>query len=795
VKILDQAVRLKALEPGTNTLVEAGAGTGKTTLLVERAYVAIVEQHIRVSRLVLITFMDKAAAEMRARLREKLERAQNTGTPPEAERARRALRELRRAPITTIHGFCRMILERYAVGHGIPLPFMVMDAYDEERWWQKTFEHWLSTPAGSQLALQFSELGFSYAVLVKWARAISAWPRVPDFEAQAPEVDGTLARYRDQAQHLVRVARELAAPDDRGRAQIVAIASQLDRMLNVPDPQRLRLLGEWTTGLAPQGNQRGWASRDALRRQKAWIDELRAALQEIRQHIADFYLAQWLRAMRDDFLPQWQAVRWQAGLLTFNDLVWECERILRDETVRRDLERRFDLIMVDEFQDTDPIQVNILDALARAGPDRGRWRPGRVFLVGDPKQSIYRFRGADVETYVRVRQAIQDQGGQVLPIVQNFRSHPQILAHVNRLFAEWWPSEPDPEAPYIVPYQPLHAAYPDDGAQHVFLETVDGPDIGAQRRQEARRMVDIVRRAVQEGWPVRASDGRGMRPIGWQDIALVMPQRTGLSVYQEVFEQAGIALAAGMGRGFFQRDEVRGFQCLLQALYDPWDPVPLLGWLRSPWVGLSLEQLLEHRVHGGQWDYRVSTPGSEEVLSWYRRLAAWRRQTDWGPEDVLDQALAVTGLLERARAYDDAAMEANLMKLRDLTRDLGDRWGFSEFTRWLTDKVVSGAEEEEAPVARRAGQVAVSTVHQAKGLEWPMVVVGNWKMTDAGLADGVYLDVATGRVGLKAGAWQSRDFSWVDQQYQLRALHEAIRLRYVALTRARDYLVVFSPLA
>ena len=791
---LDEQARQEALTPGINVLVEAGAGTGKTTLLVNRALTALLEEGVPPARLVLITFMEKAADEILQRLQKRLTEAMTGPDGRIRQRAEAALTDLRHSAITTIHGFCHGIVTRHGLGRGLPLTFRVLSPYEADRFWEDVFRQWLDrVPEAAETAWGLVEAGVPLRHLVTWARDLTRWPDWPELPSVTVDYQGFLDRTRQEAEHYRTVAQNEADAQDGGRQQIERIYQEIEAMTTRSWEQWPRRIAYWTVD-APKGNQKNWRHGDRLKEQKAWITQLREELNRLRQRMADQWLARWANTVRQSLRPLWRERRFAAQALTYDDLLYEAQRLVHDPEVQASEYARYDLILVDEFQDTDPVQSDLILRLATApGAAPGRLTPGRLFLVGDPKQSIYRFRGADVEAYTDVRRQLT----RVIPIVQNFRSQPDILDYVNRQFLDRWPAEPDPAVPYVPPYQPLQPAIEADNRPHVWELTREAcRTVDECRRAEAERIAEMLLTAKRERWPVRDGHG-GERPLEWGDVAIVVPARTGIDIYRQVLTAHGIPVAPSAGRGFFRRDEVRGFQCLCQALADPWNPVWWVGFLTSPWVGFSLERLARHRLLGGTWDlWDPGDGGDPTVRQWMERL---RHQAEYrwfdAPETLLDWALETTGYAEALRHRPDPVALANLGKLRDLARELGDRWGMAEFARWLTDQVTRQIPEDEAPLPTVGEQVVFSTVHQAKGLEWPLVVVANWRKGSTKLGSGLHYDPRTGLLALKTEQWQSSDYETMNVRHEAREEAEADRLRYVALTRARDYLMVFDPLS
>lgn len=797
--LTDAGQRDEVRYSAVNLLVEAGAGTGKTTLLIDRVIDAIVRRRIPLSRMLLITFMDKAQEEMRQRLKSRLEEllAADGQSSDERQLLSAALANLADAAITTIHGFCHRLLTEFGIDFGIPAGFRVMDDIETEHLWNETFGQWvqqIETTVHAETFVRLLHAGIDWRHLRQWAWQISHWPEVPPVVAEFPDVTRFVGNYARAAAGYWHRAEEDALESDRGRQQIFAIRDEFRWLSRMPESQWPRMLAQWTTGLSPRGSKKNWAHPEWLVAQKEWVQQLKDDLARLRQQLSDAYLADWVNLIGREFLPYWRRTRFEGLTLTYDDLLWEANRVSRDPGVWSRIRTRYQLILVDEFQDTDGIQAAIIRRLvAPVGSDQlSREDQGRLFLVGDPKQSIYRFRGADVETYAAVRQELLNTGGQVVPIFQNFRSQAAILHYVNELFARRWPSSPDATKPFVPVFYPLMPTVPAD--ERVRLRVVrlaDGESAHAKREAEAYAIANLVKQAVQEGWPVRV--GTTVRPLAYSDIAVIVPQRTELDVYRQALRAQSIPVSNQTGRRFFQQDEIRGLSHLFRALENPQDGLAAAAWLLSPWVGLSYDILLGHRNAGGSWNYLQSDRGDPLVLTWWERLACWHDQY-WrvDAETVLDWALQTSSLLQVLQEREDWAALANLAEMRRLCRDLGDRWGVWEFSRWFCSQVNEGNPFEEGPVPGVADAVLISTVHQAKGLEWPMVIVANWTPKKTALEPGIHYNARLNQVALHHDPWESQNWHALDHDHREREVAEADRLLYVALTRARDYLWFYA---
>lgn len=778
----DQARQRVIEEFSQNLLVEAGAGTGKTTLLVERALYAILERGIPVERLILITFMEKAALEIRQRLTQGLHNALAT---PRANAASRALEHLVESQITTIHGLCLHLLRQFPHQAGLPVGFEILDPYDADQLWHTALDDWMQNSREAPRVLDaWLAANLSLDQFRDMVRTMSQWD-ARDLAPLAPPVDDACFQdIEDTLGDWVRVAEREADPTDAARRQIIQLRQFVANRARDPWGW-IRTLKAWPLA-APRGNKKGWSHPDLLTEQKSWIREaLNPQIVAWQGALADYLLNQVVTVVQKDFVPLWQARKYGRGVAEFDDLLRKTRDLVRSHPeVRRRIGQGFDILMVDEFQDTDPIQTEIILSLTQD-------QSGSLLLVGDPKQAIYRFRGADVELYAAVRERFaQDLDAEVIPITHNFRSHPTILEAVNQYFAERFPAEPDPNRPYIPVFAPLMTHDREDYGTHLLVD--GGPMAGradSRRRESARRAAELITRAIDAEWPVFDKAEGHMRPIRYRDMVLIMPTRTGLDVFDEIFSACGVPLAKESGTGFFRRDEIRGYTALLSALQNPRDEVSVAAFLLSPWVGLSLDQIRCHRdTHG--LDYRTHEADTP-VGHWLRLMDQWF-QAWWAidPELLLFRVLEATQMRGTLTTRKDQAALANLDKLAYLSHHLGRSWGVDQFAQWMEEKVQQGANEEEGPLVGDLEAVHFSTVHRSKGLEWPLVIVTNW--SHAGTRHGPLMRGVGGEPVMKISDLSSS--GWDEALYQegLREAAEQQRLLYVALTRARDYLAVID---
>ena len=516
---------------------------------------------------------------------------------------------------------------------------------------------------------------------------------------------------------------------------------------------------------------------------------------------------------------RWREYKRSTAVLDFDDLIFGARNLLRDHgEVRQALARRFPRVLVDEFQDTDPLQTEIFWRLCGDPPagdeEDGReapWedfriRPGALFLVGDPKQAIYRFRGADVQAYLRARSVLQAQDpGSVLSVSTNFRSREPILRYVNERFADLL-SEAAGQPGFTAldafrgggnEPQPRVAALDiavDDGSGRIPVERL--------RDAEADAVAALCARLIGTERVPDNGEPEGSRTCKPGDIALLAPTGSGLWRYEEALERNGIPVASQAGKRFFQRQEIQDLVALTRTLADRRDTLALGALLRGPLVGLSEEELLdiawelprgEHtgntlpRLNLGVRAEAIRHPRARNVLE--RLQALHRRSHATAPWDLLSQAVEELRvrpiLLQRHRGQAERAL-ANVDRYLEFSRAYTVR-GLRAFADAMAD---AWAEESRAAEGRpdaREEAVALYTMHAAKGLEWPVVVPVNamtqLRTTDATVVyrDRLYCPVLGTR---PAGCEAAQEAEKAELG------RERIRLWYVALTRAQEWLVL-----
>jgi ATP-dependent helicase/nuclease subunit A len=760
VSVAPNAEQRAAIEAGGRVFVSAGAGTGKTAVLVERFVRAVCEQGVDVDSILVITYTRKAAGELRARIRREL-RAR--GRPDLA-------RELDGAWIATIHGFCHRLLKTYPFEAGLDPRFRELDeaqaAVLRSEAFDLALEEFCSTeePARLQLLATYGARALRRMLTGIYETLRSAGrPLVLELGDRAP-LEERVERLREAARCLARDVD--ATPLARANA-----GRMLDALEGEPRADRLVDLSE----------HRARGERGATYEEARRVVE-QAALDELAMRDRDL-----LQLLLDRFGESYADAKQREGALDFEDLQLAARDLLRAHPTLREREHlRFRSIMVDEFQDTNRLQCELIDLLAE-GPGRPE-----LFFVGDEFQSIYGFRHADVQVF-RERRELEGGG---LVLSHNYRSRPEVLAAVNLLFREEFGDE----------FQPLAAsggfADPVFGHPVELLVTDKASYAGTGthwRRAEAQHIARRVKELVDSG---TAAPG---------EIVLLFAAGTDAEWYEEELRRAGVPTYRATGRGYFGQQQVVDLLAYLRLLHNRYDDQALVTVLASPFVGVSNDTLVLIRRAASKRPLFAGLekgPPPELDERDTRLLRAFRQRYDRLVTQL--PRLSLERLCERIVAehdydlailvqWDGRRRYANLRKLARLARSYEELRGpdIEGFVRFVHEQEAVGAKELEA-VAEEEGADAVRllTIHAAKGLEFKVVVVADAGRDRPPPGGDEILALSDGRFGFRVadpitskrrGAF---DYEAVRATREGEERAERLRLYYVAMTRAIDRLIV-----
>ena len=781
---IDEAVRERVRQGlDENLAVVASAGTGKTTLLVDRVVAGVARGVYRPSGVVLVTFLKNACDELERRLAERLQAAAASAGGAERERLAAALAARSQFRITTLHALGHRLLTRYALEAQLAPDAEVWDAVETERQRQRCLAEWLAhvPPEHEPRLRELARHGFTFSQIQKLMPALR-YVHPAALGASTPiSAQALLDNFWERLVPLTERARQAAGAGDPARQVVEAIQADVERRRLYGAARSAGLVLSWKFPKTNVGQQANWRPHEAwLKEQK---DELKRMAEELHTWQQDT-LAQLMGSVCElaaSFEQAFLAWRRERRGITFEDQQNLALSLLRDHpAVRREVAGSIATLLVDEFQDTAPAQVELVQWLAanpaEDRPDPDRPPAGRLVLMGDPKQSIYRFQGANLKNAMSwIDRLVASGAAQPVALTANFRSHPGVLAPVNELFGPLWAdSEPGGEDP---PYDELVPHRKDPAAARVFYEHLPRDTAQARRQAEADRVLEILRSARGRPWIDRSGSPRALE---FEDMAVLLPNRSGFSQLALRLQAAHIPFHMA-SRDFYRRDDVRGLAAVLRAAVMPEDPVAVLAALRSVWLRVPDAELARHHQGGGQWHPESDGPSPSPAVA-----EAFGSLRDFGR---LVRTDGVATLLERvARQREADLTQSEALNVRQLVRSAHEyerRWGYWEYADWLWQHVVNPSDADEAAAAEG---VVVTTVHQAKGREWPLVVLTGFSAK--GRRDDPVLVDTAGTAAVSRSKVHTPHWDALKAAADEAEAAEARRLWYVALTRARDYTVV-----
>ena len=839
-------------------VVEAAAGTGKTTELVRRILETLSTGRATMVQIVAVTFTEKAAGELKLRLREQLEEKRAKAVDAAVrQRLDAALETLEEAHVNTIHGFCADLLRERPVEARVDPLFAVLTEPQASRLYDRAFRAWLQEalrepPEGLRRALRrtaapsfgggeadgpIDRLRNAGRSLAEWRDFPSAWRR-PAF-AREREIDrlvGDLHRLAELTAAASSTRDNLFIDTDGVR--------RLSRQIRLEESFGRRDYDGWEARLVDLVRDRGFSrtrkgsgykfGRDVTRTDVlARRDALFAGLQQFKKE-ADADLAACLQHELAGATSRYQSLKAAAGSLDFADLLVRARDLIRSNAeVRGHLQAKFRRIFVDEFQDTDPIQAEILLLLAADDGGATDWTaatpiPGKLFIVGDPKQAIYRFRGTDVATYWRVATHLSASGGRLVQLQTSYRSVPAIQHFVNAAFAAQMTGDTRTlQADYV----PLSPYRDDDQTQPPIVALpvprpygVRGP-LKASARAIENSLPDVVGAFIawltdeRNGWQVveRGANGAERRvPLAARHIAVLFRRFVSFGEdvtrrYVDAIEARGIPHLLVGGKAFHDREEVETIRAALAAIEWPDDELSVFATVRGSLFAVDDQLLLEYRhrfgpLHpfrvprelGGNSGQELALTGEPTahllpIADALRLLQQLHRRRNYRPvADTIGRLLAETrahvGFILRPAG--EQAL-ANVLHVAELARQYEAAGGIS-FRGFIDElRTASELESAEAPILEESSDgVRLMTVHKAKGLEFPVVILADMTCRLSRSDASRFLDPAAGLCAMKLGGWAPHELHDHEAEEVARDQAEGVRLAYVAATRARDLLVV-----
>jgi ATP-dependent helicase/nuclease subunit A len=846
----DNASRIKIhSELDKNFFVEAGAGSGKTHSLVERMAALVRSGSSKIENIAAITFTRKAAAELRERFQIRLETLLDSPevSLSEKERMKSALLHFDRAFLGTIHSFCGKLLRERSVEAGVDPAFQELQEEDNivcaEASWNEYLEKEALKGTGrlEWLISRGIDPYWLKDVFVKRSEYSDVTPVLedvpePDLSAVKKEITGFMNKVSklvpgneppegwDNVQSAVDRARRLIGmgylDDNRKLIHLLGIFPSTPRVTIKKwgglASDRVKAIGE------EMGSLREGAICSALR---SWGEHLHKPIMEFVENGVSEY-------------RRWREER---SLLNFQDLLtFTAAMLRRNREVRGYFKSSISRLLVDEFQDTDPIQAEIITLLTGEDNSEDNWRlltahPGSLFVVGDPKQSIYRFRRADIDTYNMVKEMFRKGEGEILSLESNFRSLPAIGDLANKIFADIFPAD---GTRYQAAFAPMATIREDSSVSPcpanrsrgtiekkasgpgpvsgVFINPVgkvSGNALGAIAQADADAIARWIRWAVSGGIELERTEnekiaGYTKAPV-FEDFMILTRTRKRLCVYAAALERAGIPYEVSGGGSFGRSGELAEIYRLFRCLAEPSDPVALVAVLRGQFFGVSDRDLYLFKTSGGVFSFLENYKGDVSSMSnAYEKLRELRKLVlDNSPGVAAEKIIEQSGIFPLAASREMGSTRAgNIVKALELLRrdTFSKGSSFSELTEMLGTFLSSRDKEEMGLLRAEGGCVRVMNLHKAKGLEAGVVFLADPLGAGKGFEPDTHI-VRTGDVsiGYFAVSKKKNRFSglteafsfppgWekASEQEEQYAQAELKRLEYVALTRARNILCV-----
>lgn len=800
----------EAVTAQRSTCVTAGAGTGKTYLL-SRKYQYLLEcgakDHIGPENILALTFTEKASAEMRERIEKDIrERAVVEEDPQMKEFWTGILDGFFRCAISTFHGFCDSLLREFAFEAGVDPGFSILENLDKTELEERVIADFLKAPDDlyDDVLYLYRTCALPLPDLIK-----TILPRYPQLRPWFGKVEadpkGILKEWEEIVQREnIRLRDDFIADEENQRTILLMedLAPQyptVSCLAALPEAWDAVSHAEWDT--VPLAAERLSSVKMNLGKAKSQIpDEPAKHLKDSAKEFRDACLTvpgEWepdlfvkLGRIMEAVFSKIEREKDRRGTLDFNDLIRKASILVEDPSVLSVLRKRYWFVLVDEVQDNDPALTEIVTKITG---DPGE--TSGLFIVGDPKQSIYRFRGADVEALRGLEAQFPDDP---IRLDISFRTVPEIISLVNHVFKNVF----DHEKKFDVGYSAIQASRAEDtGTTTVCLCDIRDMDADGAHLAEAKHLASFLAGSVKNG-RLPVYDQGVIRPADYGDIAILIEARTHLPVLEYALLSAGIPYEIYSSQGFYQKQEVLDMYNLLEAVTCPDVDTSLYAALRSPYFGISDGELCRIRKGTGpfisdlrQWaeDHPDSPAGKA-----YFQLVRWKELADHEPlTRFIRSVITESGILSVYSALPGGpGMSANLEKLLSLARESMTRRAGSPamFAASLKTSIDSGVKENEQET-NTTGRLKIMTIHASKGLEFPVVALcfagsaGNTK------TDAVYTDekLGAGLSVFEPESGEDRDLlvkKLLKARASLEDRAERKRLLYVALTRARDHLII-----
>ncbi len=811
-------------------VLSAGAGSGKTRVLVQRYLHLLKKRLAQVGEILAITFTKKAAAEMKERIsREVFELLAQTTTPEEKGFWLKVKEELNRAQITTFHGFCSLLLRSHPIEAEIDPYFRVLDEEEADDLLDEIIENLLLSGLNSEesnlvtLVWEFGLFGINNLLKTTYLHSRDGHLTIDDVaELTQKKLAVSEEKVEDLKTEIVGLIEEMLeinhntnlssgtkAKLDLLEGKWDEFALKIKKITSLADTER-QILGE-IRGILSGNLAKG------IREQNTRFKEI-TDQNELDQYLADLQAVKIIPALTN-VLKQiddaYTRAKVDLGVLDFGDLEQKTIRMLQtNQEFCLEVGQRYKFIMVDEFQDTNPLQEELIRLLIGGRID-APISGNKLFIVGDPKQSIYRFRGADVTVFKKVLAEIKAVG-QEIQLNKNFRSRRKIIDFVNHFFTEVFGSQ---DNPYDLEYQESEF-YRQENQEEVCVEfmLLDNAELKNEglnaRVEEAQQLAEKIVEMVHGQKKLTSEENLNQLPkaatIHFGDICILFQALSNIQIYEEALQRLQIPYTVINGHGFYERQEIRDLINLLRVVDNPDLMLQWVGVLRSPFCSLSDDEIYQIITAGGDILDIISNPEQIQGLT-QRSLTSLRRfaiiyhqaRKNRDKEEIstlISRLLEETGYLKLTLAHSSGELiRANLQKLQALARKYeqdtySSLIGFIHYVERLDEKEVR---EGLAQLPGQHDLVKLMSIHQSKGLEFPVVIIPDTQrqLINHTTFPNICFDPQIG-VGLKVrdplsgGLVKTSIYTQLWEEDKKREIAERKRLFYVAATRARDHLVI-----
>ena len=804
---------------GETLFVEAGAGCGKTEALVGRVTkLLLTSDEVSIDDLAVITFTNKAASELRHRIRSRLEDLSiNCSEPEELHRIKMSLEKLDSADISTLHGFARRLLTEHSVEAGLPPSFEVLNEISSQVDFLARFEKFLDSllldSSWSRTLLIGDALGIDPArhLLPIATKLYESW------DLLTPGVTRELEPI--QFDELIADGRSLAANADTFigtsdsdsmtealevvRTFVEELESGFDDIQQITALANVKMLSG-----KRRGRKENWPDIQSIRSE---YEQYREAITSFRDHLADVVLRRLATCITNFVLDGVRDQRNQ-GCLDYHDLLVSAREVLKDPVrgplIREKLHNQYKHLLIDEFQDTDPLQIEIATLIASPidAQTSTPWQatptlPGRLFFVGDPKQSIYRFRRANISLYLEAQDKYA--AGKV-QLSTNFRSTPEIINWINAVFGKLISPQLNSQPPYSE-LMPIRESAPLGNAVTILgAEAHPKSDKTDVKSVEAHDITQTIIQAIREGWSV--NDNGEWREVKFSDIAVLVPTRSEMESIQRDFERAGLSYRLTSSNIVWRSQEIRDLIMCLRAINDPSDSLATVAALRSSIYGCGDDDLYRFKVANPKaWDWAATTDeqhaarteGGDPVAIGLAHLAKLHtHRTTMTPSELMGQIIQDRQVEEQCVARRDP--RESLRRIR-YALDQARAWSDSDngllhkFLSWVDQQTMENARSVETILSEDDhDSVQLMTIHAAKGLEFPVAIIAGLPLRpryEREVQVGFPPGAGTPEVRISKDLQTNGFENWAEAE-QLFDHDESIRKLYVACTRACDHLVV-----